>query len=256
MKERPILFSGSMVRALLDGTKTQTRRVVKARPGWPISFVGGAGDQDDPSCYGFEDLNSGQWWTLAPDGRVDNNQIPSPYGAPGDRLWVRESGVISKLRGTAEKPSIFRHDVPTTPDTGHYWVEETRGPGASYNVAGCSRANALLSYGAKACPSIHMPRWASRIELEVSRVRVERLNRITEEDAEAEGAAPAWLDVDGETVNLCRPTYRQGFARLWRDINGDESWDANPWVWVVEFKKIERELVRRPDFLSDEDVPF
>lgn len=86
-------------------------------------------------------------------------------------------------------------------------------------------------------PSIHMPRWASRITLEITGVHVERLNDITEDDAEAEGAPRAWLDVDGNTVNLGQPTYKQGFARLWRDINGDESWGANPRVWIVEFKR-------------------
>ncbi|MDR5815837.1 hypothetical protein QCE62_19810 [Caballeronia sp. LZ033] len=223
MKERPILFSGPMVRALLDGRKTQTRRVVKARPGWPIGFVGGAGDQDDPRCYGFEDLNTAQWWTLAADGGDDNHQIPCPYGAPGDRLWVRETFLYVGPGSGSDLPSY----------------QEERANPANHKVSNCwyraSRPDETLVWS----PSIHMPRWASRITLEVTGVRVERLDQITEDDAQAEGAAPAWLDVDGETVNLGQPTYRQGFARLWRDINGDESWDANPWVWVVEFRRIE-----------------
>jgi hypothetical protein len=232
IKERPILFSGPMVRALLDGSKTQTRRIVKPTGAHHIFQFRGTDDTrgaDEPTGE----------WAWGSSESVVSKHIRCPYGKPGDRLWVRESGVISKLRGTLEKPGLFRHDVPTTPTIGDYWVEETRAPGASYNVAGCPRSSALLSYGAKACPSIHMPRWASRITLEVTGVRVERLNDISEDDAKAEGCAPAWIDVDGVNVNAnSKPTYVQGFARLWRDLNGDASWEANPWVWVVEFKRV------------------
>ena len=101
MKERPILFSGPMVRALHDGRKTQTRRIVKPSRTWPIGFIGGQGDQDDPSCYGFEDLNSGQWWTLAPSHFSDAQQIPCPYGAVGERLWVRESLALPSVQRNA-----------------------------------------------------------------------------------------------------------------------------------------------------------
>lgn len=90
-------------------------------------------------------------------------------------------------------------------------------------------------------PSIHMPRWASRITLEITGVWVERLQDISEAHAEAEGCSPSWLDADdNETVRAnLMPTYRQGFARLWHEINDAGSWDANPWVWVIEFKRVE-----------------
>lgn len=239
--ERPILFSAPMVRALLDGRKTQTRRVVKPSRAWPIGFVGGAGDQNDPSCYGFEDLNSGQWWTLAADSI--SNQIPCPYGAPGDRLWVREAWRVGKP-----------HDATAPRDILPPLVERGKGVTVLYQAGGWRSVGPrdreepvyrddapMPEWAGKARPSMFMPRAFSRITLEITIVRIERLDRITEEDAEAEGAAPAWLDADdNETVHAAaKPTYRQGFARLWRDINGDESWGTNPWVWVVEFKRIE-----------------
>ncbi|WP_231907916.1 hypothetical protein [Cupriavidus sp. USMAHM13] len=94
LKERPILFSGAMVRAILDGRKTQTRRVATRKRGWPIHFVGGGPvggpDWNDPSCWGFEDPDTTTWWLLKSDGD-GSCQIPSPYGQAGDRLWVRET---------------------------------------------------------------------------------------------------------------------------------------------------------------------
>jgi hypothetical protein len=212
MKERPILFSGAMVRALLDGRKTQTRRVVKARPGWPISFIGGAGDQDDPSCYGFEDLNTAQWWTLATDGSTDNHQIPCPYGRSGDRLWIRET-FAHMYRGNVE-PETRRHDD------------------VIYGADGFAPDEYV--YGSWK-PSIHMPRWASRITLEITGVRVERLQSISEADAEAEGInfLRSVPDAD-ETLDA-----RGLFHCLWDAINGDGAWAANPWVWVVEFRRVQ-----------------
>ena len=242
MKERPILFSGPMVRALLDGSKTQTRRVVKAQPPMDCGFVETAfynpividrnGDeQPGPEIFGAYS-EDGSWGCKC------------PYGAPGDRLWVRESGVISKLRGTLDRPGLFRHDVPTTPTIGDYWVEETRAAGASYNVSGCPRSSALLSYGAKACPSIHMPRWASRITLEVTGVRVERLQDISEDDAKAEGArlyaAANELSHGGWSHDEwhVHASAKESFIRLWNGLAAPGSdWNANPWVWVVEFKR-------------------
>lgn len=194
MRERPILFSGPMVRAILAGNKTQTRRVVKPQP-------------------------AGAW---AAPGKTS-----CPYGAPGDRLWVRESThrrpMLNLLTG---EPLADKYD------------------GGAYTADG---ADVLTPegfdlawwYSRKSCPSIHMPRFACRLVLEVTGVRVERLNEISESDAQAEGCAPAWLDVDdNETVHAHQqPTFRRGFARLWREINGPSSWDANPWVWVVEFRR-------------------
>ncbi len=230
-----------MVRALLDDRKKQTRRVIAHQPadGWAF---------DVPPQFGritSSHPKKGRFGAFIRRGVGSDfpqfDLLPCPYGMPGDRLWVRESGVISKLRGTLEKPGLFRHDVPTTPTIGDYWVEETRASGASYSVTGCPRSSALLSYGAKACPSIHMPRWASRITLEVTGVRVERLQDISEQDAIAEGIAKTassfWSTYGRNGVD---GTYspRSSFRCLWESISGEGSWDANPWIWVVEFKRV------------------
>jgi len=264
MKERPILFSGPMVRAILEGRKTQTRRIVKVRnelpPAWAtFASEGHSLSQDgapQPSGAFFwseeqqpgQPLKSLRRWPILPAPHPmagDWYWTPSPHGRVGDRLWVRESGVISKLRGSLEKPGLFRHDIPTTPTTGHYWVEETRAAGASYNVEGCSRESALSCYCAKACPSIHMPRWASRITLEITAVRAERLNDCSEDDARAEGSEAIGItfrdEADGKPhlIESLGGPYRDGYRILWESINGPGSWEANPWVWVVEFRRIE-----------------
>lgn len=168
MKERPILFSGPMVRAILSGAKTQTRRVVK---GVALEWL----------AEGFTPE-----FVASPDNYV------CPYGQSCDRLWVRET--FWQPRDKSE--TLFKAD------------------GA---ILGCGKWK----------PSIHMPRWASRITLEIVSVRVERLNDISEQDARAEGAPP--LDATG---------YRGGFFHLWQSINGHDSLDANPWVWVVEFRRL------------------
>lgn len=191
-KERPILFSGPMVRANLEGRKTQTRRVLKGAPmrlwaasGWEIE------DGDCMWCDAYGDYHS-------------LTQI-CPYGRIGDRLWVRETWAHRRwmIGDASPNPTtIYRAD--------------------SDDLNGCDRWR----------PSVHMPRWASRITLEVVSVRVERLHGISEEDAVAEGVEmlPVGRDI-GKQAAL-------SFAVLWQSINGLGSWDDNPWVWVVEFKRI------------------
>lgn len=188
MKERPILFSGPMVRAILEGHKTQTRRVAK---------IHGYGLDDRPVF-----------------GR-------SPFGEPGDRLWVREKWAI--LQGLG---------LPlTTPQPLHYMADIT------------DRRH-IEDYTVK--PSIHMPRWASRLTLEVTAVRRERLRDITEDDARAEGVAglEKWLaggtedrdpDSGMESAMILSPRF--AFQMLWIEIYGADSWRANPWVDVCEFRK-------------------
>lgn len=229
MKEHPILFSAPMVRAILDGTKTQTRRVVKPQP----SFFGSMGNPNTP----FKTLDAGL-----------HCQIRCPYGQPGDRLWVREAHWWFK----------DEHD----PVTGYYPPKLTADD-VEYRADGDDRRKVWR-------PSIHMPRWASRITLEITGVRVERLQDISEADAKAEGCErlcedepgyvyreePDWkichqcggtrlytsfgpnlgacLDTDCLECN----TYLKRYRQLWESINGPGSWDANPWVWVVEFKRI------------------
>lgn len=195
MTERPILFTGPMVRALLDGSKTQTRRVVKMPPSW--------------DCFVCADWGDGWWPYRSDDGEspnYDNNEIPMrcPYGQPGDRLWVRETW--------APHP-----DFPETVRRGVYRAD----PECKYDVE-------------RWRPSIHMPRWASRILLEIVSVRVERLQDIGVDEIEAEGVVTSDADI---MQHGCRARVLD-WQRLWESINGAGSWDANPWVWAVEFKQV------------------
>jgi hypothetical protein len=195
MKERPILFSAPMVRALLDGSKTQTRRVAKN-----VNHVSSGGA---PMCI---DPNSDDW------------SVKCPYGQPGDQLWVREAWHDNSgaYKAGKSQPIYYRADF----QQGAY--------------------NTVLRWK----PSIHMPRWASRIELEITSVRVERLQDISEADAKKEGIEPFtdfkksghWLRYDKDTLNGYVGNPVESYASLWESINGPGSWDLNPWVWVVEFK--------------------
>lgn len=202
MKEKPILFSGPMVRAILDGRKTQTRRVCK----------------DVPCQYaGYVEHRVGHsFWSNHPDaqGYVED----CPYGAPGTRLWVRET---------------FAHVVDSRGDSvTRYW------DGKSFKYI--YRADAT-ERPTKWTPPIHMPRVASRITLEITDIRVERLRDISEADAIAEGVEElnergTYKDYsDHENIWL---SARGAYFTLWESINGKGSWNANPWVWVVEFKKL------------------
>jgi len=199
-KERPILFSAPMVRAILEGRKTVTRRAVKIQPR----------TKGDIGSYG-----QGQPFIRHPDPTKRNPECP--YGRPGDRLWVREAWAAD-----AQVDSIAPRDL-------------SQGEPIMYPADGCVRQTgcAMVSQG-RGRPSIHMPRWASRILLEITAVRVERLQDISEDQAEAEGMnfLRHIPDAD-ETI-----TAAQLFECLWSSINGDESWTGNPWVWVVEFKRV------------------
>ena len=211
MKERPILFSAPMVRAILAGTKTQTRRVVKPQPVELPDFNRGR------MSYNVRGNVYRAWNPAVMD--------PScPYGQTGDRLWVRET--FMDLRGTG---------VEHRPDP--------RGPLQRYAYAadhqpGSFGDEARKSYGLKWKPSIHMPRWASRITLEITGVRVERLQDISEADAQAEGCSLECMTPTGDDSGSA--IYGPGgYLALWESINGAGSWDVNPWVWVVEFKRVE-----------------
>ena len=223
MKERPILFSGPMVRAILEGRKTQTRRPVKPQPPAYIDELYG-GELRQRAPYQLECHESG--CVLGYGFEDDNGQLyQCPFGVPGDRLWVRETfglgwrdgcGGYSALRPTGEqydRPDkvFFKADFPDDDEK---------------NGKRCWR------------PSIHMPRWASRITLEVVSVRVERVRDISEEDAQAEGVEwPApWSGVGGVT----HPTCIDAFRELWESVYGAESWHSNQWVWVVEFNRVEQ----------------
>lgn len=211
-KERPILFSGHMVRAILNDQKTVTRREIKpSMRSADNSFE--LHQQEDESWRPMHTFDES-----CMDAKGTEHPIVCPYGQPGDRLWVREAWLAD-----AQLDSIAPRDL-------------SQGEPIFYPADGSSRQTgcAMVSQG-RGRPSIHMPRWASRILLEITAVRVELLQDISEEQAEAEGVgflrhAP---DAD-ETL-----TAAQLFECLWSSINGDESWSGNPWVWVVEFKRIE-----------------
>lgn len=199
MKKRPILLSGDMVRAILDGRKTQMRRVVKPQPEITL---------DD---YGNGVIQTSQWkddkrlslrvWL---DGKGFNDFCP--FGKVGDRLWVRETWAPTKYPATENY--VYKTGFDVKPSFIERWY-----------------------------PSIHMPRQASRITLEITRVRVERLQDISEEDAIAEGFNSNRLLSWNEFVNYSAVHY---FKKTWDSINAKKHpWDSNPWVWVIEFKQVD-----------------
>ena len=197
MKERAILFSAPMVRALLAGTKTQTRRVCK-----PAATLSAVVEVPDP-------MERGQVYNGSHFGDEDGEvQFASPYGGRGDRLWVRET--FCKIIGQSGG-----------------WIETDYR--ASYTHG--FRLGDTLGIKKRWTPSIHMPRDASRITLEITSVRVERLQDISEADATAEGS-PHSLHLHGGRFA------RENFEHLWWTIHGEGSWEANPWVWVIEFRRL------------------
>lgn len=203
MKERPILFSAPMVRAILDGQKTQTRRAVRKQ------FAQDAVPAEVPatSPEGWQiSGHSGLWWDDA--GACIDDAIRCPYGQPGDRLWVRETWA----RDSEDGALFYRADVGSGNEADDW--QRNIDDGAN---------------GYRWRPSIHMPRDVSRITLEVTGVRVERLQEISGADAVAEGVRSRLPD-NGIAV----AEYRD----LWEAINGAESWSANPWVWVIEFEVV------------------
>lgn len=230
MAERPILFSGPMVRAILEGRKTQTRRVAIPKRSC-VDFIGGGPkdgpDWNDPTCWGFEDPNTGFWWALR--GNEECHQLPCPYGNRGDRLWVREAWQHSNHPlGPYDADCLVHYRAD--------YLDDPHGPDGEKSPEGRYRTWR---------PSIHMPRAASRITLEITGVLVERLNDCSEDDARAEGSDAIGItfrdDADGKPhlIESLGGPYRDGYRILWESINGAGSWEANPWVWVVEFRRIE-----------------
>lgn len=248
-KERPILFSAPMVRAILEGRKTQTRRICKAQP--PADALWGS--------------NGAEWMWLEDRDDVADRAIRCPYGVVGDRLWVRETHQALWAEDTAP-------DLDFAESAGNGWV--VRYPATDGLIDIHDETKCGETTGPWCRPSIHMPRWASRIALEVTGVRVERLNDISEADALAEGIEPSlsppgfsvmvedggcfWQHADnprgvpavgdeamGQRVVHVQPTpakalttAKERFTGLWLSINGAGSWAANPWVWVIEFKTV------------------
>ncbi|MBT7080302.1 MAG: hypothetical protein HN929_02355 [Chloroflexi bacterium] len=225
-RERPIIFNSEMVRAILGGRKTQTRRVIKPQPPVECSIHYFLGNESwlnskdrEPYRHSWEAW-SGELFRNRPNGHLcGHHEVKSHYGIPGDRLWVRENAQISP------KHFGLSHETHKD-DDGDYRI-----------VSYCAdypggRNEAADDYGIKITPSIHMPRWASRITLEVADIRVERVKNISEDDALQEGLSTGdWL---GDPVGT--------FANLWDSINAKRgfSWESNPWVWVIEFKAVKK----------------
>lgn len=184
MKEKPILFSAPMVKAILRGDKTQTRRIVKSIQKSDQHY----GDIEQCDKYPNEFF---QW-----QGGEKGRSFFCPYGDPGDQIWVRETFNYDGL----SKSFVYKASWPNGPDG---WK-----------------------------PSIHMPRKASRIDLLIKNIRVERLQDISEKDAREEGFPPP-NPMDGGCFSA-----REEFKDIWQTINGHNSWFENPWVWVVEFERI------------------
>lgn len=199
MKDRPILFSAPMVRALIDGRKTMTRRVVK-----PTIMGCTVGTYSDCQRGVYECVNVGD------DGDpIDAQPIACPYGAPGHRLWVRETWMPNG-------PGVihYRADIQQDMDSGLRWR-----------------------------PSIYMPRSASRLTLEITAVRVERVQQITDEDAVREGIVEGlhgfYVPGIGEDhPGQCFVGPRYAFGNGWDKLHGPGAWDRNEWVWAIEFKVI------------------
>lgn len=211
MIERPILFQGAMVRAILAGTKTQTRRLVKPQTAVSHHYLQ---PMFGKSPDGHEFGTPGLWREVGPDypdGPEDDRRCP--YGAPGDRLWVREAwGFDSGVRGDFRP--LDRQDLSGMDLLTHTLYSADGGEAPRWR------------------PSIHMPRWASRITLEVTSVRAERLQSISDDDAIDEG-------ISREGLSIIRGSARQRFAELWDDINGKRApWASNPWLWVVSFRRV------------------
>mgnify|MGYP001169649823 CR=1 FL=1 len=234
MREHPLLMQGPLVRATLEGRKTQTRRPIKCgcnqlhKGGNPVKLFGDWSLSVPPHQYAGGDLYS--WcgkrrpelgdWIEKVQTDVDDcltSRVACPLGKAGDRLWVRETWTAAM------------HD-PKGPADCLYRADDNRG------VEDLAEA--------KWTPSIHMPRWACRMFLPLVSVRVERVQDITEEDAKAEGVEPVLMRGIGSYPEWMRPTMQVGghqkaFELLWKQIYGDALWDANPWVWVAEWDHVE-----------------
>lgn len=221
MKERGMIFNAEMVRAILDGRKTQTRRIMKPQPKPSKTRDGDYWFPSNKlqSMVHVSDLLPGN--NIMPDAH-EFYSVCCPFGAVGDRIWVRETW--TEAGASAPDLKLYRANYPEHVPS-HYEnvppVDEIRWT-----------------------PSIHMPRWASRITLEITGVRVERLSDISEEDATAEGVPPAGRLLPDYPGTFLTPhgdfaTAKVAFQRLWESIYGEESWQDNPWVWVIEFKRVE-----------------
>jgi hypothetical protein len=218
MKERPILFSAPMVCAILEDRKTQTRRIVKPQPNVVHAIHNDASIETNLIF------------------RRGDQRIHCPYGQLGNHLWVRETHAIVPRTAYAHSDGVQQAIRPDDDhDAAIYRADWDRSEG-----------------GIRWRPSIHMPRWGSRIDLEITGIRCERLKDISDADAIAEGAQkfealpaihpfaqdPRWSMEIPISTDECLGSARMAFANFFMKVNGEGLWDANPWVWVIEFKRI------------------
>jgi hypothetical protein len=233
-RERPILFQGAMVRALLAGTKTQTRRAIKPQPPAECGIHYMLGNQSwlppekrTPLWHTWEAWGGPLYDNRPPKHLCGSHDVRCPYGSPGDRLWVREA-FMHEPADYCWEASV---SIPSRPASTVYRADfPDSKPGEGWK------------------PSIHLPRKLSRIDLEITEVRVQRLQEISEEDAIAEGIEQMPCAVLGtrlwrnytpgngwtQSLAIAQNSYRS----LWELINGAGSWDANPWVWAVSFRVV------------------
>lgn len=248
MADRPIIFSGPMVQALLSGRKSQTRRVLKLAGRAP-EFIGPKGCESDPTCWGWEMPQLGGYVTVEGD---DKNHLPGWRNgwrdwqgacAPGDRLYVREAHSLHRAHGQDFKPGGFDHGKRWGPWSGLPIAVSPDKTQVAYYREGFDRSGPP-----KWRPSIHMPRWASRITLTVTEVRVQRLQDISEADAVAEGCA--WSDLwegftpcpDGGDGRFFGGTAVASYASLWNSLHGPDAWARNDWVRVLTFTTEQRNI--------------
>ena len=259
VRERSILFSGPMVRAILKGRKSQTRRLITPGTAWfgsasrqfwehanfsqawvdghssePCGFSEG-GQYLHVPCHSQEDgfvacPGCREWGWDSTSHRL------YPRVAPGDRLWVRETFYCDDYRYPCGPMEDLKAAL--------YYRKDAGIEGGSKYGDNCWTGFSLETMRVPWRPSIHMPRWASRLTLEVTGVRGERLQEISVGDCLAEGMEPCLkpgvdIDIDGEFWPQGERTIRHQFSQFWDSINGKGSWDSNPWVWVIEFKRAE-----------------
>ncbi|POW54650.1 hypothetical protein C3408_22650 [Candidatus Pantoea alvi] len=219
MRERPILLNGDMVRAVLNGSKTQTRRIMTAQPDSPnfgLLRITDSTKRADIGKYHWAESN-------ATGTHTRSALFACPFGAVGDRLWVRETFgfEIRSVGGAPHKQLVYRASKPD-----------------AVRLFDCNGKPHPMKW----TPSLHMRRKYSRITLEITGVRVERLQDISRADAIAEGGPPSHPSIDAVSRHYGFPDFsRSWFGQTWWSIYGADSWQANPWVWVIEFKRVEGE---------------
>jgi hypothetical protein len=234
VRERPILFSGPMVRAILDGSKTQTRRVITDQP-W--KHPGGKYEPHDP----FVHADGITWGWMSGVVSYTENDQRCRYGAPGDRLWVREAHAVLDMRSDVTDFAVAREPRGEWPASVTYLADDSTlwfpNVDARDWRIGFDNDHVIRR------PSIHMPRWACRLVLELTDVRVERVQAITNDDAVDEGClggGEPFRDGEGEW-RVPNVSPRDEYRALWDSLNAKRGfgWDVNSWVWVLSFRRVE-----------------